>query len=144
MNYQQTFDSTVRDPAAFWLEQASGLDWFVPPRTGLSTDAQGVSRWFADGVLNTAHLAPDVHVTAGNGERTALIYDSPVTGARASYSYRALRDAVALCSGMLRDLGVGKGDRVLLYMPMIPEAVIAMLACARLRSEARRAGTGGR
>ncbi|MFA5549469.1 MAG: propionyl-CoA synthetase [Porticoccaceae bacterium] len=132
MNYQQTFDSTVRDPAAFWLEQASGLDWFVPPRTGLSTDAQGVSRWFADGVLNTAHLALDVHVTAGNGERTALIYDSPVTGARASYSYRALRDAVALCAGMLRDLGVGKGDRVLLYMPMIPEAVIAMLACARL------------
>ncbi|MEA3299014.1 MAG: propionyl-CoA synthetase [Pseudomonadota bacterium] len=132
MNYQQTFDSTVRDPAAFWLDQARGLDWFVPPRTGLSTDAQGVSRWFADGVLNTAHLALDVHVTAGNGERTALIYDSPVTGARASYSYRALRDAVALCSGMLRDLGVGKGDRVLLYMPMIPEAVIAMLACARL------------
>ena len=132
MNYQQTFDSTVRDPAAYWLEQASGLDWFVPPRTGLSTDAQGVSRWFADGVLNTAHLALDVHVTAGNGERTALIYDSPVTGARASYSYRALRDAVALCAGMLRDLGVGKGDRVLLYMPMIPEAVIAMLACARL------------
>ena len=132
MNYQQTFDSTVRDPAAFWLEQASGLDWFVPPRTGLSTDAQGVSRWFADGVLNTAHLALDVHVTAGNGERAALIYDSPVTGARASYSYRALRDAVALCAGMLRDLGVAKGDRVLLYMPMIPEAVIAMLACARL------------
>src|SRR5690606_4261894 len=132
MNYQQTFNHSVREPAAFWLDQARGLDWFTAPRTGLSSDAQGVPRWFADGVLNTAHLALDVHVTAGNGERTALIYDSPVTGARASYSYRALRDAVALCAGMLRDLGVGKGDRVLLYMPMIPEAVIAMLACARL------------
>ena len=132
MHYREHVTICASDPEAYWLEQAGRLDWFAQPGTGLAADALGVPRWFPDGVLNTAYLALDVHVTAGHGERTALIYDSPVTGTQTHFSYRQLRDAVALCAGMLRELDVAKGDRVLLYMPMIPEALIAMLACARL------------
>ncbi len=132
MGYQTEFNRSVRDPEGFWLEQAEALDWFEKPATGLTTDELGVHRWFPDGVLNTAHLTLDTHVDNGRGEQTALIYDSPVTDQRQTFTYRALRDQVASCAGMLRELGVEKGDRVLIYMPMVPEAVIAMLACARL------------
>ena len=132
MTYRQEFNRAASEPETFWLEQAEALDWYRTPRTALSIDDLGVERWFADGELNTAHLALDVHVNDGHGDRTALIYDSPVTGVVRRYSYRELRDQVALCAGMLRDLGVIRGDRVLIYMPMVPEAAIAMLACARL------------
>ena len=98
----------------------------------LSEDEHGIHRWFADGELNTCYLALDYHVDNGRAEQTALIYDSPVTGQQRKYSFRELRDEVALCAGMLRDQGVGKGDRVVIYLPMIPQAVISMLACARL------------
>ncbi|MFZ5601832.1 MAG: AMP-binding protein, partial [Pseudomonadota bacterium] len=130
--YQAEYQASISNPAAFWAEKARDIAWFKPPQTILSQDANGMDRWFADGELNTAYLALDHHVAEGRGEQCALIYDSPVTGAKKTYSYRALRDEVARFAGVLRAQGVGKGDRVVIYMPMIPEAVIAMLAVARL------------
>ncbi|MFC1503405.1 propionyl-CoA synthetase [Pseudomonadota bacterium] len=130
--YQDAFDLAANEPETFWKQQAQSIAWFRFPQTTLSQDENGIERWFADGELNTAYLALDHHVENGRGDQTALIYDSPVTGKKARYSYRVLRDQVAKTAGMLASLGVGKGDRVVIYMPMIPEAAMAMLACARL------------
>jgi propionyl-CoA synthetase len=132
MSYAAEFERSLTDPQAFWSEQARQLAWHREPRIALAADERGVPRWFPDGELNTAWLALDFHVEQGRGAQTALIYDSPVTGTVRRFSYLELRDAVALCAGMLAGLGVCKGERVLLYMPMVPEAAIAMLACARL------------
>jgi propionyl-CoA synthetase len=130
--YQDEFNNAKHDPETFWRQQAKAIAWFKFPDTILSQDENGIDRWFADGQLNTCYLALDYHVENGRADQTALIYDSPVTGRKARYSYLALRDQVAKTAGMLADLGVGKGDRVVIYMPMIPEAAMAMLACARL------------
>jgi propionyl-CoA synthetase len=132
MSYLAEFQRSLAEPEAFWAEQAAHLAWYRRPATMLEADERGVPRWFPDGELNTSYLALDVHVEQGRGEQTALIYDSPVAGRTRHFTYLELRDAVALCAGMLAALGVQKGDRVLLYMPMVPEAAIAMLACARL------------
>lgn len=132
MNYAALYQRSIDDPEGFWGEQAQALDWFQPPRQVLTRDDQGLYRWFQGGELNMAHLALDHHVNQGRGGQTAIIHDSPVTGTQQRYTYAELRDAVATCAGALRALGVAKGDRVVLYMPMIPEAVIGMLACARL------------
>ncbi|MDH3634658.1 MAG: propionyl-CoA synthetase [Gammaproteobacteria bacterium] len=132
MSYRDEYQASIENPEAFWAEKARQLDWYKPAEKVLSTDEHGVQRWFADGELNTCHLAVDYHVENGRGDQTALIYDSPVTHQQKKYSYRELRDAVALCAGMLKNHGVEKGDRVVIYLPMIPEAVISMLACARL------------
>ncbi|MEX0730427.1 MAG: propionyl-CoA synthetase [Aquisalimonadaceae bacterium] len=132
MRYHDTYRRSVEDPEGFWREQAAALDWAHPPETILSKDERGFHRWFAGGKLNIAHLALDHHVDNGRADQTAIIYDSPVTNSQRRYSYRELRDQVALFAGGLRGLGVETGDRVVIYMPMIPEAVIAMLACARL------------
>ena len=117
---------------AHWGEAARAVDWYRAPETVLDDSAAPFYRWFSDGRCNTCYNALDRHVAAGNGERLALIYDSPVTDTVAYFSYRELRDRVAAFAGGLRQLGVGPGDRVVIYMPMVPEAVIAMLACARL------------
>ena len=119
-------------PQAFWAEKAAELDWYKPSTNVLSTDEHGIHRWFADGELNTCHLALDFHVDNGRADQTALIYDSPVTNQQKKFSFRELRDEVARCAGMLKAQGVEKGDRVIIYLPMIPEALISMLACARL------------
>jgi propionyl-CoA synthetase len=132
VGYHDEFEASLADPGNFWLQQAAQLPWYRPPQVALAEDERGVSRWFVDGELNTAHLALDRHVEEGRGEQAALIYDSPVTGTNRSYSYRELRDEVARCAGMLLGLGAKRGDRVLIYMPMVPEAAIAMLACARI------------
>ena len=132
MSYQQEFDAAKNNPEAFWKEKSEALEWFSPPQKILSQDEHGIHHWFADGEMNTAYMALDYHVNNGRAEQNALIYDSPVTDTKKAYTYRELRDEVALCAGMLKDLGVVKGDRVIIYMPMIPEAAIAMLACARL------------
>ncbi len=132
MRYQTEFDRSMHDPEGFWRDQAKQLPWFKFPEQILKTDAQGIGYWFADGQMNTAYMALDHHVETGRGAQTALIYDSPVTGSKARYTYAELTDAVARTAGMLAQLGVVKGDRVIIYMPMIPEAVIAMLAVARL------------
>ncbi len=122
----------MQEPQEFWREKAQALEWFKFPDKILSQDEHDIHHWFADGQMNTCHMALDYHVDNGRAEQPALIYDSPVTDTKQSYSYRELRDAVAKCAGMLKAQGVIKGDRVIVYMPMIPEAAIAMLACARL------------
>jgi len=123
---------SITDPEEFWLAAAKAVDWHTWPTGALEHPEPDVWRWFPDGELNTCHNALDRHVAAGHGDRTALIFDSAMTGTRARFSYRELTDAVARFAGALRGLGVGVGDRVVIYLPMIPEAVVAMLACARL------------
>lgn len=130
--YQKEYLWAQNEPENFWRAQAENIDWFEAPNTILQADEHGIERWFPDGVLNTSWLALDYHCEQGRGDKTALIYDSPVTGQKQTYSYQALRDQVAKIAGMLSIQGVTKGDRVVIYMPMIPEAAMAMLACARL------------
>ncbi|WP_421995024.1 propionyl-CoA synthetase [Roseococcus sp.] len=120
------------DPEGYWLEAARGLDWTHPPSQAFDGSQGLYGRWFPDGVLNTCHNALDRHVAAGRGQQTAIIYDSPVTGTIRHFSYAEMLDRVSRLAGALAARGVVKGDRVLLYMPMVPEAAIAMLACARL------------
>lgn len=132
MSYEKDYQLSILNPEKFWQAQAESIHWFKKPRTILSKDDKQVDRWFEGGELNTAFLALDYHVLNGRAEQTALIYDSPVTQQKQQFTYRQLTEEVALCAGALQALGVTKGDRVLLYMPMIPQAVFAMLACARL------------
>ena len=130
--YKAAFAESLQQPAEFWKAQADSIDWFRKPENILSKEENGNDVWFADGELNTAHIALDFHVDNGRADQPALIYDSPVTNTIQTYTYRELRDNVALFAGALENLGVVKGDRVIIYMPMIPEAAIAMLACARI------------
>ena len=132
MKYAEAHQRSLKDPEAFWAEQAQSLHWDRPWDKVLDDSAAPMVRWFAGGRFNTCHNALDRHVDAGRGEQAALIYDSPVTGTIRTYSYRELRDAVALFAGALLRQGVQQGDRVIIYMPMVPEAAIAMLACARI------------
>ncbi|MGB5199468.1 MAG: propionyl-CoA synthetase [Sedimenticolaceae bacterium] len=131
-DYQALYRRSLEEPAGFWGDAAAALHWDKPWETVLDLDAKPVPRWFAGGELNTCYNAVDRHVEMGRGNQAALIYDSPVTGQKQTYTYSELRDAVARFAGTLRAQGVGRGDRVLIYLPMIPEAAIAMLACARL------------
>ncbi|MBM7413647.1 MULTISPECIES: propionyl-CoA synthetase [Nocardiaceae] len=130
--YRQAYDAAAADPDAFWLDAARAIDWDVAPTIALDSSNAPFHRWFPDGRLNTCVNALDRHVAAGAGDRTALIHDSAMTGARVSFTYAELLDRVSRFAGALAARGVGAGDRVVLYMPMIPEAVVAMLACARL------------
>jgi len=131
-SYQQQYLSSIENNQTFWREQSGLIDWYKAPEQILSKDENGNDRWYADGQLNTAYLALDYHVEQGRGQQTALIYDSPVTNTKARISYAELTEQVARFAGGLRKLGVDKGDRVVIYMPMVPEAAVAMLACARL------------
>ena len=130
--YFEVHDAWRRDPAGFWLEAARGLDWTTPPQTAFDPAAGVYGRWFPDGELNTCHNAVDRHVAAGHGDRTAIVYDSPVTGAKRRIAYGELLAEVKALALTLTELGAGRGDRVIICMPMIPEAVFAMLACARI------------
>jgi propionyl-CoA synthetase len=130
--YAEEFRRSLDDPEGFWRDLAGAIDWITPPTRILDDAAPPMYRWFPDAELNTCHNALDRHADGGRGEQVALIYDSPVTGQVRRYTYGELRDQVAKVAGALRDLGVEKGDRVVVYMPMVPEAVMAMLACARL------------
>jgi propionyl-CoA synthetase len=132
MSYRDEYRRSIETPEAFWREKAREIDWFEFPQTILSRDDKGHYRWFQGGKLNTCHLAVDRHVERGNGDQTAIVYDSPVTETKRRISYSELQDQVARFAGALRAMGVEKGDRVIIYMPMIPETVIAMLGCARL------------
>ncbi|WP_026153499.1 propionyl-CoA synthetase [Amycolatopsis methanolica] len=123
---------SLTDPEGFWLAAAKAIDWTHEPSRALDSSGAPLFRWFPDGELNTAYNALDRHVERGRGEQPALIWDSPVTGSKRTYTYTQLRDEVALFAGALRSLGVGKGDRVIVYLPMVPEAAVAMLACARI------------
>lgn len=130
--YQQEYQAALSDPDVFWQQQAAKLSWYKAPHNILQQQDADHYQWFSDGVLNTAYLALDYQIEQGRGEQTALIYDSPVTNSKQRFSYRQLRDEVAQFAGVLKALGVNKGDRVVIYMPMIPQAAIAMLAVARL------------
>ncbi len=130
--YRDVWEHSIGDPESFWGEAAKQIDWYREPTVVLDRTKDPIFKWFSDGEMNTCFNALDRHVANGLGESTALIYDSPVSQSKATYSYRELLDQVARFAGVLRDLGVQKGDRVVIYMPMIPQAVVAMLACARL------------
>ncbi len=132
MSYQQEYQTWLNSPESFWLEKAKEIDWFEFPTIALSQCSDGLSHWFADGLMNTCYLALDSHVQQGRGEQTALVYDSPVTDTIERYSYNELLDKTSRVAGMLTNLGVTKGDTVIIYMPMIPEAAMAMLACTRI------------
>lgn len=130
--YQETYRASIENPEKFWLEQAENITWVTKPQTIIDDSAAPIYRWFPDGELNTCYNAVDRHVDAGRGEQTAIIYDSAMLGTRQEISYAELKKDVELFAGALANAGVGKGDRVLIYMPMIPQAHVAMLATARL------------
>jgi len=131
-SYKAEYQSFSKNQNEFWLEKAQDISWFKKPATGVSERAPGLYDWFADGELNTCYLALDHHVANGRGDQLALIYDSPVTGTQQKFTYAELTTRVAKFAGALEDLGVTKGDRVVIYLPMIPEASVGMLACARI------------
>ena len=131
-DYAQVYRESMDDPQGFWLAAAAGIDWEQAPSVASDASDAPFYRWFSDGRLNTCYNALDRHVEGGHGTRTALIYDSPVTDTVQRYTYAELLYQVERFAGVLAGLGVAAGDRVVIYLPMIPEAVIAMLACARI------------
>ncbi|MEC8040720.1 MAG: propionate-CoA ligase PrpE, partial [Pseudomonadota bacterium] len=132
MTYKEVYEGWKADPEAFWLDAAKAIDWDVAPTKALHADNAPLYEWFKDSKVNTCWNAVDRHVEAGRGDQVAIIHDSPVTGSKKWITYVELRNRVAMLAGALRAKGVEKGDRVIIYMPMIPEALEAMLACSRL------------
>ncbi|MGB0912881.1 MAG: propionate-CoA ligase PrpE [Phaeobacter italicus] len=132
MSYSEVYESWKANPEQFWMEAAKAISWDSAPTKALTDKGDGLYEWFADAKVNTCYNAVDRHVEQGRGEQTAIIYDSPITQTKREISYVELRNRVATLAGALRAKGVEKGDRVIIYMPMIPEALEAMLACARL------------
>lgn len=132
MSYKEIYANWKADPEAFWMQAAEAIDWVEAPTKALTDKGEGLYEWFADARVNTCYNAVDRHVEAGRGEQTAIIYDSPITHTKREISYVELRNRVATLAGALRAKGIEKGDRVIIYMPMIPEALEAMLACARI------------
>ena len=130
--YPEVYARWLRDPQGFWGEASTAIDWIERPKAVFDPEQGIYGRWFSGGVCNTCFNAVDRHVDAGRGDQAAIIYDSPLAGDKRVITYHRLLTETQVLGGMLRDLGVGKGDRVIIYMPMIPEAVIAMLACARI------------
>ncbi|AXT33836.1 propionyl-CoA synthetase [Phaeobacter sp. LSS9] len=132
MSYSEVYEGWKANPEQFWMEAAEAISWDSPPSKALTDKGDDLYEWFADAKVNTCYNAVDRHVEQGRGEQTAIIYDSPITHTKREISYVELRNRVATLAGALRAKGVEKGDRVIIYMPMIPEALEAMLACARL------------
>ncbi|HEV8436057.1 MAG TPA: propionyl-CoA synthetase [Thermoanaerobaculia bacterium] len=130
--FDEVYGRSISDPEAFWDEAANDVHWFKKPERVLDRTAGVYGRCFPGGVTNTCYNAVDRHVNEGRADQLALIYDSPLAGTTATFTYRELRDRVARFAGALKSLGVTKGDRVIIYMPMVPETVFAMLACARI------------
>lgn len=132
MGYRATYDRCKADPETYWMDQAKAIDWDQAPTRALFDEGAPIYEWFADGLVNTCWNAVDRHVEAGRGDQVAIIHDSPISGVTRRITYVNLRNRVAQLAGALRAKGIEKGDRVVIYMPMIPEALEAMLACARL------------
>jgi len=132
MGYKAVYERSMADPEGFWMEASGAIDWVKPPSKALFSDNSPFYEWFKDAEVNTCYNAVDRHVEAGHGERIAIIYDSAITETKREITYRELLEQVARLGGALQARGVGKGDRVLIYMPMVPEALVAMLACARI------------
>ncbi len=132
MRYADLHQRSITDPNGFWMEQAQAIDWVTPPSKALFDEHAPLYEWFSDGMVNACWNALDRHIEAGNGDRIAVIHDSPVTNSITKLTYTEMRDRVAALAGALAAKGVTKGDRVIIYMPMVPEALMAMLACGRL------------
>lgn len=132
MNYQEFYNKSIENPEKFWTEQANEIDWFAKPEQILSNDETGYPLWYKDGILNACYLALDKHIQDGYGEKTAIIYDSPVTQTVKKYTFNEVKSEVARLAGGLTSLGLKKGHTAVIYMPMIPQAAFAMLACARI------------
>src|SRR2546430_7812333 len=132
--YEETYARSLADPAAFWAAAAEDLHWDRRWDRVFDDSRPPYYRWFTGGMLNTCYNALDLHVDRGRGKQRALVYDSPVTDTIRVFTYAELRDAVARLAGALRRQGIAQGDRVIIYMPMVPEAVKAQLACARIRA----------
>ena len=132
MGYRAEYDRWLADPEAYWLKQAQAIDWVEPPTTALYDRGDDIYEWFAEAKVNTCWNAVDRHVENGRSDQVAIIHDSPITGTSSTITYAALRDQVAHFAGALAARGIGMGDRVIIYMPMVPEALVAMLACARI------------
>ncbi|MCA1907502.1 MAG: AMP-binding protein, partial [Magnetospirillum sp.] len=130
--YELAYERSLKDPEGFWAEAAKDITWTKPWEKVLDDSRKPFYRWFTGGEVNTCYNAVDRHVETGRGAQAAIIYDSPVTDTVRTITYAELQDQVSKFAGLLRGLGVAKGDRVIVYMPMVPEAVVAMLACARL------------
>ena len=130
--YEKIYDSSIKNKENFWKEVSEDIFWYKKPSKILNSSNPPFFKWFEDGITNTCYNALDFHIEQGKGNKTALIYDSPITGNKNKFSYDELRSKVSKFAGALSYQGVIKGDRVIIYMPMIPEAVIAMLACARI------------
>jgi len=129
--YSEVYNRSISDPSGFWADEAQSIDWIKPPQTVFDPSLGVYGRWFPDGMVNTCYNAVDRHAEA-HPDRTAIIHDSPITGTKRKITYSEFRDEVATLAAVLQDFGVKKGDRVIVYMPMIPEALFAMLACARI------------
>jgi len=132
MGYRDVYEAWKTDPEAFWMAQAEQIDWDRKPTRALDDSNAPLYEWFTDGMVNTCFNAVDRHVAAGRGDQVAIIHDSPVTGSVTRITYAELKDRVARLAGALAERGVTKGDRVVIYMPMVPEALVAMLACTRI------------
>ena len=132
MSYQETYESWKADPEAFWMQAAGAIDWIKPPSKALFDENAPIYEWFSDGLVNTCWNCVDRHVEAGRGDEIAIYHDSPITHSTKGITFRELQRRVATLAGALRARGIEKGDRVIIYMPMIPQAIEAMLACARL------------
>ncbi len=131
-NYLDIYKKSIEQPEEFWKEVSEDIFWFKKPTKILNKSNPPFYKWFEDGVTNTCYNALDIHIDNGRSDRTALIYDSPITGNKKQFTYKELKEKVSKFAGALKNQKVGKGDRVIIYMPMIPEAVIAMLACGRI------------
>ena len=132
MDYHSIYKSWQADPESFWMEAAEGIDWDQKPTFALNESNEPLFEWYTDSYVNTCFNAVDRHVEKGQGDQTAIIYDSPITGKKQHISYAQLLDKTSLLAGSLLKKGITKGDRVIIYMPMVPEAIVAMLACARI------------
>ena len=132
MSYKKVYNSWKNDPEAFWMTAADAIDWVRKPSKALFTDRAPLYEWFSDSEVNTCYNAVDRHVLNGRGDQKAIIYDSPMTGTKYSITFSELLEKVSVLAGALTNKGISKGDRVIIYMPMIPEGIISMLACARI------------
>ena len=132
MGYGEIYKNWQADPEGFWMQASTGIDWMQPPSKALFDEDAPIYEWFSDGLTNTCYNAVDRHVAAGRGNHTAIIYDSPVTGTKSAITFAELQEKTALLAGALAAKGVGKGDRVIIYMPMVAEALVAMLAVTRI------------
>ena len=130
--FDEIYQKSINNPEEFWKNASENVFWFKKPTKILNKSNPPFYKWYEDGVTNTCYNALDIHIDRGKGDKTALIYDSPITGNKSNFTYKELKSKVSKFAGALKDQGINKGDRVIIYMPMIPEAVVAMLALNQL------------